>query len=79
MDAAAAASALATWNKLDAVLGVGAPAEVEVPADINALLEARRAARQARDFKRADQIRAELMSKGWLIEDTPKGARVKRM
>jgi len=79
MEASAAASALAAWNKVDAVLGVGAPAEVEVPAEINALLEARQVARQARDFKRADEIRNELKSKGWLIEDTPKGARVKRI
>jgi cysteinyl-tRNA synthetase len=78
MDSAGAASALATWNRLDSVLGVGAPAEVEVPAEIKALLEARQAARKAKDFKRADAIRDELKSKGWIIEDTPKGARVKR-
>ena len=79
MDSAAAASALATWNRVDSVLGVGAPVEVEVPAEINALLEARQAARKAKDFKRADAIRDELKSKGWVIEDTPKGARVKRI
>jgi cysteinyl-tRNA synthetase len=78
MDPISAASALATWTRLDSVLGVGAPAEFEVPAEINALLEARQAARKAKDFKRADAIRDELKSKGWIIEDTPKGARVKR-
>jgi cysteinyl-tRNA synthetase len=78
VDAAAAASALATWAKLDEVLGVGAPAEVDVPADINAMLEARQAARAAKDFKRSDVLRAELKAKGWVIEDTPKGARVKK-
>jgi cysteinyl-tRNA synthetase len=78
MDSASAASALTTWNRLDEVLGVGAPVEVDVPAEINALLEARQAARKAKDFKRADAIRDELKSKGWIIEDTPKGARVKR-
>jgi len=78
LDSTSAASALATWNRLDSVLGVGAPVEVEVPAEINALLEARQAARKAKDFKRADAIRDELKSKGWVIEDTPKGARVKR-
>jgi len=62
----------------DSVLGVGAPVDVEAPAEINALLEARQAARKAKDFKRADTIRDELKSKGWVIEDTPKGARVKR-
>jgi len=79
MDAAAAANALATWDKLDSVLGVGAPKEVEVPAEISALLEARQAARKAKDFKRADAVRDELKTKGWGIEDTPKGARLKRL
>ena len=79
MDAPAAAIALATWDKLDSVLGVGAPSEVEVPIEINALLEARQAARKSKDFKRADAIRDELKAKGWVIEDTPKGARAKRL
>jgi len=79
LDAAGAAAALATWDRLDTVLGVGAPAEIEVPAEINALLAARQEARKARDFKRADALRDELKAKGWIIEDTPKGARVKRL
>jgi cysteinyl-tRNA synthetase len=74
-----AAAALATWNKLDSVLGVGAKAEVEIPPDINALLEARQAARKAKDFKRSDAIRDELKAKGWIIEDTPKGPRLKKL
>ena len=79
LDAPAAAGALATWDRLDSVLGVGAPKELDVPTEITALLDARQAARKARDFKRADALRDELKAKGWLIEDTPKGARVKRL
>jgi cysteinyl-tRNA synthetase len=79
VDAPTAASALGAWERIDSVLGVGALAEVSVPVEINALLEARQAARKAKDFKRADAIRDELKSKGWIIEDTPKGARVKRL
>jgi cysteinyl-tRNA synthetase len=79
LDPAAAAAALAAWDKLDLVLGVGAPREVEVPAEIIALVEARQAARKARDFNRADALRDELKAKGWVIEDTPKGARAKRL
>ena len=79
MDPAAAAAALATWDRLDSVLGVGAPKEVEVPAEITALVEARQAARMAKDFKRADALRDELKAKGWVIEDTPRGARAKRL
>jgi cysteinyl-tRNA synthetase len=78
MSAGEAAAALAAWDRLDAVLGVGVPLEVEAPADIQALLEAREAARKAKDFKRADAIRAELKEKGWVIEDTPKGPRLKK-
>src|ERR1035438_4563349 len=69
MDPAAAAAALATWDKLDSVLGMGTPKEEEVPADILALVEARQAARKARDFKRADALRDELKAKGCVIED----------
>jgi len=74
-----AASALAAWHEMDSVLGVGAPAEVKIPAELKALLQARQAARQAKDFQRSDAIRDELKAKGWAIEDTPKGPRLKRI
>ena len=79
VDSASAASSLATWDKFDSVLGVGAAAEQEVPAQFTALLEARQAARKAKDFKRADAIRDELKAKGWIIEDTPKGPKLKKV
>jgi cysteinyl-tRNA synthetase len=74
----AAAAALAAWERLDAVLGMGAAAALDTPAEVTALLEARQAARRARDFARADTLRKELQARGWLIEDTPKGPRLKR-
>ena len=49
------------------------------PPEIMDLLAARQAARQAKDFKRSDAIRAELKAKGWVIEDTPTGSRLKQM
>ena len=58
---------------------MGGAAEEEVPAEILALAEARQAARKAKDFARADTVRDELKAKGWAIEDTPKGPRVKRL
>jgi cysteinyl-tRNA synthetase len=72
-----AAAALAAWEKVDAVLGVGAKTEVAVPAEVLALAEARTAAKKAKDFKRADEIRNELKAKGWVIEDTSKGPKLK--
>jgi cysteinyl-tRNA synthetase len=44
-----------------------------------ALLEARQAARKAKDFKRSDAVRDQLKAQGWRIEDTPKGPRLKRI
>ncbi|MGN6555988.1 MAG: cysteine--tRNA ligase, partial [Verrucomicrobiota bacterium] len=76
---AEAAAALAAWDKINSVLGIGAVAEAEVPAELLALLEARQAARKAKDFKRSDEIRDELKSKGWVIEDTPKGPKLKKL
>ena len=71
---------MAAWAKVDSVLGVGAKLEAEeIPAEITALLEARQAARQARDFKKSDAIRDELKAKGWVIEDTPKGPKLKKI
>jgi cysteinyl-tRNA synthetase len=77
--AAKAASALATWNKIDSVLGVGVKTETEIPAEIQALADERTAAKKAKDFKRSDAIRDGLKAKGWVIEDTPKGIKLKKI
>ena len=47
-------------------------------ARIQALVDERNAAKQARDFARADAIREQLASDGILLEDTPAGVRWKR-
>jgi cysteinyl-tRNA synthetase len=74
-----AASSLAFWNRIDSVFGIGVTNEVQIPEELTLLLEARQAARKAKDFKRSDAIRDELKAKGWTIEDTPKGPRLKRL
>ena len=75
----AAATALAQWEKVDGVLGLGRKESGEsIPADIQALLEQRQAARKAKDFARSDVIRDQLKASGWLIEDTPKGPKLKK-
>jgi cysteinyl-tRNA synthetase len=80
LSATQAASALATWERLDSVLGVGTKAATtEAPPELLALLEERQAARKAKNFARSDAIRDELKAKGWQIEDTPKGPRLKRL
>jgi len=79
MMVAEAASALAAWEKIDSVLGVGLVVESEAPAELKALIIERQLARHAKNFKRADAIRDELKAKGWVIEDTPKGPKLKKI
>ena len=47
-------------------------------ARIQALVDERSAAKKARDFARADAIRAQLAEQGIVLEDTPQGVRWKR-
>ncbi|PYM09764.1 MAG: cysteine--tRNA ligase, partial [Verrucomicrobia bacterium] len=79
LSALQAAAALAAWQRIDSVFGVGDRSEAAAPPQTTGLLEQREAARKAKDFKRADAIRDELKAKGWLIEDTPKGPRLKKL
>jgi cysteinyl-tRNA synthetase len=55
-------------------LGYGGTGGVDLDTRaIEAMLEERQAAKKAKDFIRADQIRAELETQGILVEDTPSG------
>jgi cysteinyl-tRNA synthetase len=74
-----AAGILAAWEKVDSVLGVGVKIETEVPAEISTLAAARNEAKKAKDFKRSDAIRDELKAKGWVIDDTPKGIKLRKL
>ncbi len=47
--------------------------------DIEELIAQRQAARKAKDFARADEIREELLNKGILLEDTREGVKWKRV
>ena len=47
-------------------------------SDIEALIEERQAARKAKNFARADEIRDELLAKGIVLEDTREGVKSKR-
>ena len=68
----------------DEVLGVlslrrGEDREPPIPeADIQAAIEARHAARRARNFAEADRIRDDMAARGVIFEDGPQGTRWKR-
>jgi cysteinyl-tRNA synthetase len=74
----------AAFDEFDRVLGVLALRRAEdqrppIPAaEIDALVARRQEARKARDFARADAIRADLDARGIVLEDSPAGTRWKR-
>jgi cysteinyl-tRNA synthetase len=84
LGASDAAAIRETFERFDRVLGVLALRKLEdeqppVPiAEIEQLIEARRAARRARHFAEADRIRAELDGRGIILEDTGTVTRWKR-
>ncbi|MDD3221696.1 MAG: cysteine--tRNA ligase [Clostridia bacterium] len=66
-------------KKLCDVLGIITVREKELlDEDIENLIEERQAARKAKNFARADEIRDELIAKGILLEDTREGVKWKR-
>lgn len=60
--------------RLDTVLGVLETEAEELQEDLRRLIEEREEARKRRDWARADKIRAELLTRGVVLEDTPEGA-----
>jgi len=50
----------------------------EVPDAVRALVDERAAARAAREFARADALRAEIEAAGWEVEDSTDGSTVRR-
>lgn len=74
-----AASELASWEKINSVLGITVQYETNAPPEILDLVEKRQQARKNKDYATADAIRIELRSKGWWIDDTPKGPKLKKL
>ncbi|MEF9917274.1 MAG: cysteine--tRNA ligase [Lachnospiraceae bacterium] len=68
-----------TIVKLSDVLGLIVNKEEELlAADIEKLIEDRQMARKEKNFKRADEIRDELLEKGIILEDTREGVKWKK-
>ena len=53
--------------------------EVILDEDIEKLILSRTKARKNKDFKRADEIRSELLEMGIVLEDTREGVKWKRV
>jgi cysteinyl-tRNA synthetase len=59
------------------IFGLRAPAQAEpVPDEVRGFAEERQTAREARDFRRADELRTEIERRGWEVQDVPDGFRL---
>ena len=75
------AGALAFLERFDSVFDVLTPSAKQgglADAEIETLVAERTSAKKARDYARADQIRAQLAAQGVILEDTKEGVRWKR-
>ncbi|HEY6344658.1 MAG TPA: cysteine--tRNA ligase [Bryobacteraceae bacterium] len=77
-NAAGALSFLARFDCIFDVLNPSSRGGGLPDAEIEALIAQRAEAKRARDFRRADEIRAQLAGEGVVLEDTKEGVRWKR-
>lgn len=69
----------ALLKKFDVVLGIFEFQKEGISEEIQALVQARNDARAGKNWKLSDELRGALMQKGYSVEDTPEGTRVKKM
>jgi cysteinyl-tRNA synthetase len=79
-DRARAAVLAATVRELTGALGLAldAGSDDALDAATSALVQARDAARRARDWAAADAARDQLVAAGWVVEDTADGTKIRR-
>ena len=73
-----ARAALDIFEELCSVLGICQGKTEQLDDEVEALIEQRQAARKAKNFARADEIRNELLEKGITLLDTREGVKWKR-
>jgi cysteinyl-tRNA synthetase len=58
------------------IFGLGVEEAGPAPAEVRELAEARRAAREGRDWEEADRLRERIEEAGWEVQDVPDGFRL---
>jgi cysteinyl-tRNA synthetase len=70
---------VAAFDEMTRAVGLEVGGVAEGPdAEAAELAKRRDAARAARDYAEADRLRDELQSRGWVVEDTPDGTKIRR-
>lgn len=74
-----AKSVLSTLHQMNKVLGVMTFEEEVIPQEIHQMVADRLKARKEKNFALSDELRFSIMHKGYLVEDTTDGARIKKI
>lgn len=66
-------------KRMDSVLGIMNAEQEAIPQEIQALISLRSQARGEKNWKRSDELRAEIAAKGYSVEDLPTGVHIKKI
>ena len=66
------------FKKINSILGVLSNETIRLDDEVMQLIKERDEAREKKDWKKSDKIRDELSKRGYVVEDTEKGTRIKR-
>jgi cysteinyl-tRNA synthetase len=83
VDAEAANEAIGVFRRMDEVLGVvffgNEKKEVEIPAEVQSLLDARAEARKAKNWAESDRLRDAIAALGWAVKDSKDAQNVSKL
>ena len=74
----AAEAALKSLEAICDILGLLPKKEDDLPAEIAALVQERAEARKNKDWARSDELRRQIVSAGYILEDTKQGQKVRK-
>jgi cysteinyl-tRNA synthetase len=75
----AALDLLVGWDSILGILSDGISGDISLEEEVEQLISLRQEARRNKDFKKADEIRDQLLQKGIEIKDTPTGVKWHRV
>lgn len=77
LEAIDALKLLKAWDRVLGVLPLEKKGE-EIPLELLQFLDRRESARREKNWRLSDELRDAILARGYLIEDTPQGARLKK-
>ena len=63
---------------IEAAKKLSADGEEDIPEEVKVLVEERKAARKAKDFAKADELRDKIGKLGYIVEETRQGTKIKK-